>query len=725
MTSYNFQQIRENIANANSAYLNNKLAEAFSFLRSAAKISPAILNDIDALEAKYFYMLRLLVSNVNMPEITDSTLSIKEDVRSLILRLNSELEAKDGATLFSSQLRYQALRPEESLASLFSDYLTEADRLRTDTSALTDTRQKAGLERIASDIFMRLWVEYPITEENANLIESIITDESIPAYNRTMWVSAIGLSALRFDDRRIIDLLINIHSHTDDSVSTTAAIWCLASLVKHSTRAFNKNFIDSTIDRLEAAHPGDTAAVILEWTRSLGTNTQTDYINEITPHLRDMDRQIREKFENIDPEKLEEMMRNPEELSNNLDINGFDSLKRFAEAQQKGDDVFLSSLGKIRSFDFFNSLANWFLPFHTDHSALATVVDSEGAAIADTIERTPVICDSDKYALLLTMAATPANMRSMVFESMNSQLMNAYQSDELNAMLESSQIAKSRQAIINNTLKNLYRFFNLHPRKEEFGNILSKTPSEFIFASHFSPEINSELGDMLFAAREYYGATSYYSCADNLSAKQLFNMAIAFENLNDIDNACKQYIATINLKPDYDDAIMRLSNIYIDQQKFEDALTCLLRIQDAKTHDIVYLKTLGETYVHLNRWEDAVNIFYNLDYILPEDVNTFKASLAWALTVTADYDAAADVFQNAIIDASADLGHHAILLWLSDNRREALDLIKKAKELDKNFNIEDAGYKYIVANHSKGASLPLINEAMHYIDNGSIFGNII
>ena len=88
------------------------------------------------------------------------------------------------------------------------------------------------------------------------------------------------------------------------------------------------------------------------------------------------------------PEKIEEALRNGE-WGGSIDVSGFEKIKDFIEAQNRGDDVYMATLGKMRQFPFFNNIPNWFLPFHAGHSALAEVTDGEGLAFADTVGKMP------------------------------------------------------------------------------------------------------------------------------------------------------------------------------------------------------------------------------------------------------------------------------------------------------------------------------------------------
>ena len=198
---------------ARSMLAEGEYAAAFSQLRAAAKMTdPSIDRDAEALEAKFFYMLRFIASNNEVADLDISLAEIRRDFEELIHRIEIELEAGSKQTLRSGLLRYAKLRPEESVETLVSDYIAGLDAINKDTAALTDSRRRSGLERISVDIFNRLWTQYPLSRDTAVLLSSIVADASLPLYDRLLWVNALGLNLNSYPSTALIDLLLEIHA---------------------------------------------------------------------------------------------------------------------------------------------------------------------------------------------------------------------------------------------------------------------------------------------------------------------------------------------------------------------------------------------------------------------------------------------------------------------------------------------------------------------------------
>ena len=189
----------------------------------------------------------------------------------------------------------------------------------------------------------------------------------------------------------------------------------------------------------------------------------------------------------------------------------------------------MGTLGKMRHFDFFNTLSNWFLPFHTAHSSLAPVVDGEGAALADTVSAIPVLCDSDKYAMLLSMTQIPSGMAAGSMATLSQQMMSLTNTDEFAEMRKAVE-NQPRRALINNEIKNIYRFFMLHKSRNEFADTLSRAPGRDTIAliAEGNTDAAGEIADMLFAADCHADAAGIYGIIrDKLSAMQLHRYAKA------------------------------------------------------------------------------------------------------------------------------------------------------------------------------------------------------
>ena len=719
---------------ARSMLAEGRYAAAFSQLRAAAKMAdPSIDRDAEALEAKFFYMLRFIASNNEVADLDISLAEIRRDFEELLHRIEIELEAGSKQTLRSGLLRYAKLRPEESVETLVSDYIAGLDAINKDTAALTDSRRRSGLERISVDIFNRLWTQYPLSRDTAVLLSSIVADASLPLYDRLLWVNALGLNLNSYPSAALIDLLLEIHAGNEAPLSATAAVWLVLSLEHHVDDNGCTEMRDNMLEQLSEVQPSDLGDIYIEWARTMGTAEVSEkFKQDMGGHLREIGDALKSRMKDIDPEKIEEAMMNSDWLASDIGTDGFDSIKRFMEAQQKGEDVFMGTIGKMRSFDFFNTLANWFLPFHAGHSALASVVDGEGAALCDMLEKMPMICDSDKYALVLSMAQMPEPMRSSSLAAMSQQVMSLYSSDGLQEALASSTGA-GRRFLINNVFKNIYRFFRLFRSRNEFNDNLSR--GFRVNKAFFARDLDrlAEIGDALFDAKRYEDASAVYSVLAesddyDLSSARWQKWGFAEEIAIGPYSALQIYQAILDEEPDDLWTVKRAAQCMSETEQHEEAVALLEPVAETRADDMELLQMLANAYAAESRWDDAVSIYHNLDYLKPDGDNSVKGDLAWALALTGDYELAEEMFAQAEKNA-ANLTHYAYLKWITGRRAEAVKLYEDAKSHWKTHLEEDApsdkGYDYLVKNVPEAKSLPLLFDVLRYRHYGSQFGNII
>lgn len=221
MTEKMNQITKEAIKSARACLEQGLLAEAFSHLAVGVKIDSRLVRDAEALEGRYFYMLRFLSSNNDVPDLQQILQAVYKEFDNILSRLEMAVIADEDQGLLGAQLRYMALRPEETLESLVSDYLAELEAVRADTAALTDTTRRSRLERLASDIFMRIWAELPKIDDSAGLVESLLIDETVPVYDRALWtpLSALLIFSISLWSVRVC-LRVSMPAPT-----TTAWLW--------------------------------------------------------------------------------------------------------------------------------------------------------------------------------------------------------------------------------------------------------------------------------------------------------------------------------------------------------------------------------------------------------------------------------------------------------------------------------------------------------------------
>ncbi|MCM1066474.1 MAG: hypothetical protein NC418_02750 [Muribaculaceae bacterium] len=726
------QYYTDELANVRSSIADKKYAAAISHLRAAAAVAPALSREAEALDAQFFYMLRFLAADNDMPDLENTLERLAADISDLAFRIGLELEISKGGTLLGGRLRYARMRPEENTQSLVSDYLAELDALSRDTAALTDTRRRSTLERISADIFGRLWTSFPLDTDTVSLLQSIIADSDIPYPDRALWVYGLGLNYLLHNTDIVADMLLAIHSEQDNRLSAIAAV-CLVLGGECQAHDFKRRKVRAVLKRLSDAQPSDLRDILLEWCRSLGTEQLgEDFRRLMDGRLGRIGRSFMNRIDSDDPSKAREQLMNPEWLAGDINSSDYEAIRRFNEAQSKGDDVFMASIGKMRHFDFFNAMSNWFLPFHTAHSALAPVVDGEGAAVADMIDKMPMLCDSDKYALLLSMAQAPPSVRDSSMAAMSAQMMSITDTEEFREAIGESG-APARRSVINNIIKNLYRFFTLFGGRAEFRNPLSGDPGQYLLLQlmEVSEEQLHELAMVAFEQKRYTLAEAALTTLHmhfGLSIANRQKLAFSREMTGNITDALRVYRELMSSSPDDMWCALRLATIALELNLSSEAAAVLKPFAgDSDSAELLSLYT--EALCRSGSWVDAVDVLHKLDYLLPDGDADVKADLAWALGVTGDFDSASAILAD-VPDSAAVLRRKAVISWLAGRHSDAVRLREQASRLLKDTPAPDdrlfrTGLEYLRESHPEAASLDMINEILRYRRYGSSFGDII
>lgn len=723
-------------------YLDNRqITLAFRSLKEMTDATQRweLNEELNRLTTAYGYMLQYLTQGVLDPERDNILSQILVDAYNLTDKTVIALAAPQSTHLFYQ--REQQYRGR-GLQSMVEDYLTEQNKMQLlnsveESSRNTDasTRLLRQCETIESDIFNKVWSSFPLNTDDTHAIKTLLANNQLPNHLKSLVLSALMLGLSKFFDETKLTLLLNAYRTLDDTeLQLRALINAIIIIYLYRSRISAYKCVTSALKELEQEpnFDGDMQLIFTRLIYSRNTDNITRKLkDDIMPELQKMSPDLINKIKGKTPGTIDmsEIEENPQ-WQEWLDKSGITrKLEEFNELQLQGGDVFISTFAKLKTYPFFNTLSNWFLPFHDNCSAVTSAFGGKKHPLTGLFKMMPILCDSDKYSMLLSIASAPESQRNMMFQQFDAQ---REQFEELKSE-EAQSFIKMRDTIVNRYLQDLYRFFKLYSRRREFRSIfdtdinlteaqclksyISHTPTlsviaEFYFKNGFyddaikfyrlmvanhdtDPHVYQKIGyaqQSLGKLREALKNYSRYELVDNTDVWNIKQMAQCYRLLREHDKAVEYYSKALEISPQSVNLCLSLGHCYLDQGDYDSAL----------------------------------RQYYKADF-MPKAKHRAWRPIAWCSLLTGKHEQALNYYDKIINDASPTAQDHlnyGHALQLSGRIGDAINQYRKSLALEHN-NTETfsqlylADAKYIVNKMGVAASdyTLILDAAIHNSSN--------
>lgn len=603
--------------------LRTALARIMAFAKE--QNFPDISAEAHATDRRYYYMLRSMAQGMPDPNQAGETSAMLETALVLGERAYRRATLGDSDTLYSSYVRYAGMREGESVPTLAVDFLTEHSAVLSDPEALLDSGRRAPLERLSRDIFHRIWVEYPLDEDSFDAILNLISEDDIPQADREAWLSAVTLGLLEGYDPRRFRLLEEASKLDNVRLRAAALTGLFWGYYRFAT--LNNSPGTASIRRRLLSEPDfaeDMRTVVYEYARQLGAAAIAQRVeNDILPRINSLGAEMMRRLGNVDlssksPEEIQDLLAGSD-LSGMADENARHSMQNINELAEEGDDVFFSFLKPMHQQNFFSDIANWWLPFDTTRSEFAEIFDGEGAALGEMFGRLGFLCDSDKYAILMAVAAAPRTMRaqslSMMVEQYGMIADRMPHSDE--------DAAHQLSAAVANYMKNAYRFYRLFRRKGELSNPFA--PSFGLNSSPAIAELYTEYDTTLGIAERLYKsgirplAFPFYLGVTAARMPQeieiLRHAAEAAESANYHTEAIEWLYRAHELAPTREDVTLRLSELLEKNGRGGEILSLFDNLGEGNINSVRGMEIYADSLSKAGRNDEALNILSKAIYL--------------------------------------------------------------------------------------------------------------
>lgn len=581
-----------------------RLAEAFAELRQTAQTLQnwQLNNRLDELEESYKYMIRYVADGCNDPQREEIHNGITAKLMELADITEQELTVQNSPKLYYETLRMERKYPRSLEAQL------EAYRECADKTALfyelpadkRDSDQERTLlmekEKAANAVFKHIWVTFPVTANEAGTLDKLFADADATAEIKELAMAATMLSLLEHYSEHLLLSLLDLYAanaFNDASLSMKALCCALIAMHCHRETIKHSSAISLRIANIADSERGrrDIMTVFLQFIRSRSTERISQKVrDELVPKLMKLSPEMRRKMRDGFSDDIEEMAKNPDwqEMLNESGIT--DKMQELSRMQAEGSDVFLSSFARLKSFPFFNDVANWFVPFTPRHSSIFRVfAGNSGSMLLSMVDRTGAFCDSDKFSFALSVATMPDQHRSMMMAQFDEQ-----QEQVINEMAGSlPNPDKQRENIANKYVQSLYRFFNLFRSRNDFYN-------------PFSTRLN--LIDVPFVSDALSDTKSL-----RLIAEFYFSMQCYTDALSTFDKVLKQDPPTAS---DY----QKTGYCHEQLKQYVLATADYEKVELLKPNDVWTLKHLALCYRAVNDTEKAIANYKRAEALQPDNV---------------------------------------------------------------------------------------------------------
>ena len=462
------KEINDFKTSAVGAIDGGRLCEAIRMVRELPSdiVSYGVRRKLDDATEHYRYMLRYFTDGAADPSRHQNYDDLRADLRMIVDCCVRAMLSEATPTLYYNNVRTYAVNSGRGITDTIDEYLAAIGELSAtfgiDDRAETLRRHADGL---AHELFNRVWTTFPMEKSASECIGRIFGPDSTVAHGMRMrMVAALGLGLMEFYDVRRICLLADILDCVSDEREAEAAVaWLLLAMFRYRKRSHPR----SVGERLAAAaeHPlwrKRIRTIYLELLRARDTERVSRQIREeMMPDIMKLGRDIID-IRSIGSDENMELDINPE-WEERLRENGmYDRMREFSEMTAEGADVFMGAFSHLKNYPFFSNIDAWFTPFDESQQEVSDALSGDMHSFVDMLTRMPMPCDNDKFSILFSLSAAPADKREMIGRQLESQRVAMEHAGAfMNAGSDNGGNARSY-------VQNLYRFFKLYSRRNEF-----------------------------------------------------------------------------------------------------------------------------------------------------------------------------------------------------------------------------------------------------------------
>ncbi len=610
-------------------------------------------------KVSYDYLLQYLIAGVKDDGREDMLVKITESLYFILDKCVIALSAEQSFELFYTKASVLKNVTIEALVKKYCSLQKKSDLLLSVPADGQNVRAISSLKRemesVAVDMFNKVWSQFPLTKEDSDALNLLFA--SAPEYVQQLMLSALFLGVTKFYDEQKLAVLLKVYI-TDKNFRTQARALTgvVMSMLLYSKRVSCSTLVKSLLQEAsECVHfKSDVESIMQRLVRSQNAKNVSKLMrDDLMPGIMSMDPGLMSKLKgksSIDPSELEG---NPQ-WQEWLDKSGVSKkMEELNKLQSEGEDVFISAFSKLKSYPFFNTLANWFMPFYPTHSSFDDAFPGDIQKMLSVIKFAPFLCDSDKYSFCFSLASVPEPQKNAMLGQMN--LHNADLQEIQDSELPDNEM-KMRDSAINSYIQSLYRFFTLFSRRNDFRSVFS-TAMDFTNlpfleilgldkpSFHMIAEYYLEKGFYKEAISYFEFIQARYSDVEPLAIQKT---GFAYQNLGDYEKAIKYYqrYELVNDASVWND--MHIATCYKQLRQFERALTYYEKALKAKDTTLSLCLNAGHCLLELNRVEEAIQYYYKADYLAPSNPKVWR-SLAWS-NFLIDHFSQSESFYKKIIE---------------------------------------------------------------------------
>jgi tetratricopeptide (TPR) repeat protein len=650
------------------------------------------------LEQTYQYMLQYTVKGIEDPERQKIYRKLILSVYELADIVNEAARLKISSSIEYERKRYMLTTAKPD----FSNFLQQLESyyIQKELISLVDeanikregkTEDAKSYQQKIVGIFNHFWLKDEFSDEETVFLKQFFASELIQDAYKTLIVSSIILSIQRYFCEKKFSILFDVYDLQNVELRQRAIVGLLINFYRYDSRMPLYPALTARLQILNE-DPGfkeNLERIIIQLIRSRETEKiQQKIRNEIIPEMIKISPTLKDKI------NLEGLMgeglgddKNPEWQEIFKDSPGLmDKMEEFSELQMEGADVFMGSFAMLKMFPFFSEFTNWFIPFFTGNPEIDYLVNSTDETyywFIDTLNNAPILCNSDKYSFCFSIQNLPKENREFMSQGMSAEMsqFNELQKDE-----ELTNPGRKSGFVSNQYIQDLYRFYKLHPRKNDFEDIF-KWRFDFhnkITIGHILKEDDKILRNIA----EYYFNKNYFE-----EAAEIFESFLAVEKNGELyqkTGFCYQKSG------DYKKALesyqkaelfglnklwnfKKIALCYRNLKQPQKALEYFLEVEKLNDKDLNTELNIGHCYLELEQFEEALKYYFKVEYLAPGNKKVWRP-LGWCSFVTGKKEQAAKYFQLLIDDEPGkhdfmNMGH---VQWSLGNRKTALDFYKKS-----------------------------------------------